>query len=166
VSTLPRPGQQISFRATLENWAGGMDYCAVPVPAEVTAALGTHGPVLVMARVDESAPFQVSLFPVGGGKHYIRIRAAVRKEVGVMTGDEILIRATVLDRAEVEMPDDLVDALKAENASDAFALLPPGKRNFLVRRINEVARAETRAKRIAEAVEAAHERRDKLAGRG
>ena len=79
----PRPvaGTQLSFQAKLESWAEGMDYCAVPVPAEVTAALGTKGPVLVKAQVNESAQFQVSLFPVGGGQHYIRIKSKVRSRV-------------------------------------------------------------------------------------
>ena len=76
----PAAGRQFSFHADLENWAEGMDYCAIPVPAEVTEALGTRGPVLVLARVNDSAPFQVSLFPVGGGQHYIRIKARVRQE--------------------------------------------------------------------------------------
>ncbi|MDP9025068.1 MAG: DUF1905 domain-containing protein [Candidatus Eremiobacteraeota bacterium] len=62
-------GTQLSFEATLENWAEGMDYCAVPVPATITESLGTRGPVLVTACLNDSAPFTVSLFPVGGGKH-------------------------------------------------------------------------------------------------
>lgn len=67
---VPPIGQQLSFHANLESWVEGMDYCAVPVPAEITEALGTKGPVLVMARVNDSEPFKVSLFPVGGGQHY------------------------------------------------------------------------------------------------
>ncbi|HKX44785.1 MAG TPA: DUF1905 domain-containing protein, partial [Burkholderiaceae bacterium] len=58
----PPAGQKLSFHAHLENWAEGMDYCAVRVPAEITEALGTNGPVLVLARVNDSEPFQVSLF--------------------------------------------------------------------------------------------------------
>jgi hypothetical protein len=50
----PTAGKQLLFQAKLENWAEGMDYCAVPVPASVTQALGTKGPVLVMARVNDS----------------------------------------------------------------------------------------------------------------
>src|SRR3954447_26172732 len=91
-------GQQLSFQASLENWAEGMDYCAVPVPAEITQALGTKGPVLVMARVNDSEPFQVSLFPIGSGQHYIRIKAKVRQETKTKTGDRIRVRITVLDR--------------------------------------------------------------------
>lgn len=155
-------GLKLSFDACLENWAEGMDYCAVRVPAEVTQRLGTHGPVLVLARVNDSEPFQVSLFPVGGGQHYIRIKAKVRRETGTQTGDRVRISATVLDRAEVAIPDDLVRALRAEGVEDAFVSLPPGKQNFIVRRIDEAARPETRERRIQDAVQAAHERREKL----
>ena len=162
----PTAGQRLSFEAVLEDWAEGMDYCAVRVPAEITETLGTTGPVLVLARVNDSEPFQVSLFPVGGGTHYIRIKAKVRRETNTKTGDRILIRFTVLDRADVVLPDDLVEALRAEGVEAAFQSLPPGKRNFIVRRIDEAAKPETREKRIHEGVQAAHERREKLRDQG
>jgi hypothetical protein len=155
-------GQKLSFDAALEDWAEGMDYCAVRVPAEITDALGTKGPVLVLARVNDSEPFQVSLFPVGGGQHCIRIKAKVRRETNTKTGDLVRIRFTVLDRADVDLPDDLVNALQAEGVEEAFKSLPPGKQNFIVRRIDDAARPETRERRIQEAVVAAHERREKL----
>lgn len=101
----------MSFQAKLESWAEGMDYCAVPVPAEITEALGTKGPVLVMARINDSAEFQVSLFPVGGGQHCIRIKAKVRKETGTKIGDAIEVRFTVLDRAKVVIPEDFMNEL-------------------------------------------------------
>lgn len=157
----PVAGQQLSFQATLENWAEGMDYCAVPVPAKITQALGTKGPVLVMARVNESEPFKVSLFPVGGGQHYIRIKAVVRKETNTKTGDRVRVRIIVLDRADVTISKDLMSALQAEGVMEDFKLLPPGKQNFIIRRIDEAATPQTREKRIQEAVDAAHQGRDK-----
>jgi hypothetical protein len=150
----PAAGQSLSFHAELENWAEGMDYCAVPVPAQITEALGTKGPVLVRARVNESAAFQVSLFPIGGGQHYIRIKAKVRKETGTKIGDLIEVRITVLDRAQVDIPEDLKNALRAEEAEGSFKSLSPGKQNFIVRRINEAAKPQTREKRIQEALAA------------
>ena len=156
----PDAGQQLSFQAILENWAEGMDYCAVPVPAQITNALGTKGPVLVMARVNDSAPFQVSLFPVGGGQHYIRIKAKVRQETKTSTGDRVRVRVTVLDRADVTIPKDLMSALRAEGATKAFKSLPPGKQNFMIRRLVDAAKPETRVKRIQEIVEAANQRKD------
>ena len=156
----PAAGQQLSFQAKLENWAQGMDYCAVPVPAKITQALGTKGPVLVMAQVNDSEPFKVSLFPTGGGQHYIRIKAKVRKETKTKTGDHIRVQITVLDRADVTIPRDLMSALRAEGVTEDFKSLPPGKQNFIIRRIDDAAKPETRAKRIQEAVEAAYRRRE------
>src|SRR5580698_9634653 len=112
----PTAGRQLSFEAKLENWAEGMDYCAVPVPAKITKTLGTKAAVLVMARVNNSEPFKVSLFPTGGGQHYIRIKAKVRKETKTKTGDRVRIRFTVLDRADITYPKDLIAALRMERA--------------------------------------------------
>jgi hypothetical protein len=148
----PATGKKFDFEAVLENWAEGMDYCAVPVPAEITQALGTKGPVLIMARVNESAPFQVSLFPAGGGQHYIRIKAKVRRETNTKTGNRIRVRFTVLDRAEVTIPDDLLATLRAEGAVEAFKALSPGKQNFIIRQIDSAAKPATRDKRIRESV--------------
>lgn len=159
----PATGRKLSFEAVLENWSEGMDYCAVAVPAAVTKALGTVGPVLVMARVNDSAPFQVSLFPVGGGQHWERIKAKVRHETGTKTGDLIRLRMTVLDRANVTIPDDLRQALHAEALEAAFKSFPPGKQNFMIRRLDEAAKPQTREKRIQDVVLAAHQRREELA---
>ncbi len=148
----PAAGTQLSFEATLENWAEGMDYCAVAVPATITEALGTHGPVLVMARLNDSVPFKVSLFPVGGGKHYIRIRAKVRKETGTKTGDRVQMHVTVLDRGAVTYPADVLSALRAAGVTKAFKALPPGRQNFIIRRIDEAVKPETRRKRIQDIV--------------
>jgi hypothetical protein len=145
-------GTQLSFEATLENWAEGMDYCAVPVPAKITEALGTHASVLVMACLNDSAPFKVSLFPVGGGRHYIRVKAKVRKETRTKAGDRVRIQITTLDRAAVTYPADLLSALRAEGATSDFKALPPGRQNFIIRRIDKAVKPETRQKRIQDAV--------------
>ncbi len=162
----PAAGRKLSFEAKLENWAEGMDYCAVSVPAKITQTLGTKSAVLVMAQVNRSEPFKVSLFPVGGGRHYIRIKAKVRKETKTKTGDRVRVRFTVLDRADVSYPKDLLSALKAERATEDFKSLPPGEQNFILRRIDEAAKPETREKRIQEAVTVAHRRREKRADQG
>ena len=159
---VPLVGKRIMFKANLEDWAEGMDYCAVPVPAQVTETLGTTGPVLVMAQVNDSEPFKVSLFPVGGGKHYIRIKARVRRETETKTGDSITVRFTVLDRADVSIPDDLTSALRAEGVEEAFKAMPPGKQNFTIRKIEEASRLATREKRIQKAVELAHQKREQM----
>ena len=99
-----------------------------------------------MARVNDSEPFKVSLFPIGGGQHYIRIKAKVRKETKTKTGDRVRVQITVLDRADVTIPKDLMSALRAEGVTEDFKSLPPGKQNFIIRRIDDAAKPETRDK--------------------
>ena len=89
-------GNKFGFNAILESWAEGMDYCAVSVPAKITESLGTKGPVLVRASVNNSEPFQVSLFPAGGGKHYIRIKSRIRKLTKTKVGDRIKLDFVVV----------------------------------------------------------------------
>ena len=69
------------------------------------------------------------------------------------------------DRADVTFPKDLLSALRAERAMEDFRSLPPGEQNFILRRIDDAAKPETREKRIQDAVAAAHLRREKLADR-
>jgi hypothetical protein len=158
------PARELTFQSKLENWAEGMDYCAIPVPAPVTQALGTKAAVLVMARVNGSEPFKVSLFPAGGGKHYIRVRKKVRTAANLEEGDRVRVRIRVLDRdADAVPPPDLVKALRAEGVLADFNAITPGARNYILRRIDDAAKPETREKRIQEAVEAAHARREKHA---
>jgi uncharacterized protein YdeI (YjbR/CyaY-like superfamily) len=71
------------------------------------------------------------------------------------------VRFTVLDPAAVERPADLTAALAAESLTAAFESLPPGQRNFSVRKIVEAIKPQTRLKRIQEALLAARQRRAK-----
>jgi hypothetical protein len=159
-------GQQLSFQAELEKWAEGMNYCAVLVPAPITEALGTKGQVLVSAQVNDTEPFQVSLFPVGGGQHFMRIKAQIRQETKTRVGDRIHVRLTVLDRAAVQIPEDLMSVLAAEGMTAAFNALPPGQQNFIIRRIGEAAKPQTRKKQIQEALLAAHRRQARAGDAG
>ena len=107
--------------------------------------------------MNNSKPFQVSLFPVGGGQHYTRIKAKVRQETSIRTGDRVQVRFTVLDRANLVFPEDLMNALAAEGMTAALKSLPFGKQSFIIRRIDAAAKPETRKKGVQEAIVAAHQ---------
>jgi uncharacterized protein YdeI (YjbR/CyaY-like superfamily) len=61
----------------------------------------------------------------------------------------------------VEIPADLMSVLRAEGVAEAFRSIPPGKQNFIIRRIDDAVKPETREKRVQEAVVAAHTAREK-----
>jgi hypothetical protein len=156
-SATPR---QLSFQSTLERIATDMEYFALPVPEKISVALGTRGPVPVSARVNDSTPFLVSLYTRGGGRHGMRIKEKVRKETKIKEGDRVQVEITVIDRDAVSIPQDLLAALRAAGVEEGFTTLPPGKRNYTIRVIDEAAKLETRAKRIQDAVKAAREKKD------
>jgi hypothetical protein len=156
-SSFPR---QLSFKSKLKRIATGMDYFALPVPAKATLALQTHGPVPVSARVNDSDAFLASLYPVGGGRHYLRVRNKICKSVNITAGDAVRVQIEVRDRyAEIEIPKDLASALRAAGLTHAFKALPVGKKAYLLRLIKEAVKPETRDKRIQDVLKAAQQKR-------
>jgi hypothetical protein len=155
----PPVPQQLSFQSRLERIASGAEYFALSVPVKISRALQTRGPVPVSARVNDSMPFLVSLFPVGGGRHYLRVKAKVRSAAKIKGGDRVQVHITVLDRSAVSIPQDLTSALRAEGVIGHFKALPLGKQRYTVRWIGEAAKPQTREKRIQTAVEIARRKK-------
>lgn len=151
----PEPAPHLSFASRLERIAVDAEYYGLAVPANISGALGTRGPVPVSARINGGTPFLVSLYPVGGGRHSLRVKAAVRREAGITGGDRVRVEITVVDRAAFSIPPDVERTLRAAGVLAQFKALPPGKRNYTLRWIEQAARPETRQKRIDEAVEMA-----------
>ncbi len=156
-SPVPR---QLSFQSRLERIATSANYFALSVPMKISGALQTRGPVPVSGRVNDSVPFLVSLYPVGGGRHYLRVKAAIRNAAKIKEGDRVRVQITVLDRSKVSIPQDLASALRAEGVAEYFKAIPIGEQRYIIRCIDEAAKPQTRDKRIQSAVEAARRKRE------
>lgn len=158
----PKASLKLKFQSTLKSISDQLEYYAVPVPEKITKALGTRAAVPVLAQVNNSTPFFGSFYTAGGGRHAMRVKASVRKEVNIKEGDRVRVKITVRDRfTEVSIPHDVVKALKVECVFEDFNSIPLGERSFLLRKIDEAARPETREKRIQTAIEAAYRRKEK-----
>jgi hypothetical protein len=72
----------------------------------------------------------------------------------------------VAARVEVPIPPDLAAALRDEGVLPAWESLPPGKRAYLLKQIDQAVHEATRAKRIVLAVEEALARHEKGIDRG
>ena len=150
------PHQQLAFDSVLERLADGMEYYALSVPAATSAALHARAAVPVSARVNGSDAFKGSLYPVGGGRHYLRVRNKVCKAAGIHEGDRVRVQIVVRDRRdEIKIPTDLKNALRSAGLQGAFDALPIGKKSYLLRLIDEAVKPETRANRIRDAVDEA-----------
>jgi uncharacterized protein YdeI (YjbR/CyaY-like superfamily) len=61
---------------------------------------------------------------------------------------------------DVVIPDDLAAALRQDDVLEAWEALPPGKREHILRWIDEAVHEATREKRVARAVQEALARRE------
>lgn len=107
----------------------------------VTVAVNGHTLSLRLARM--------------GGENMIGLAKAARAAAGVELGGtyDIEVAADAGERS-IEVPDDLAAAFAASPpAADMFAKLAPSHRKEYVRWVTEAKKAETRASRIAKAVE-------------
>ncbi len=66
----------------------------------------------------------------------------------------------------IPIPPDLAAALREEDVLADWESLPPGKRLYLLKWIGQAVHEATRVKRVAHAVEEAHQRREKRVDRG
>lgn len=71
------------------------------------------------------------------------------KEEGLKVGDEIKIEFAIANPDQVEVPDELILALRRNpRAQAAWNRLTPGRQRGMVHRVNTAKREETREKRI------------------
>lgn len=156
----PLPNLKHSFQSVLERIARGMEYYAVSIPKKVTDSLGTRGPVPVQVVVNNSEPFLASLYPVGEGRHFLRVKNKICKSLKIKEGDLVQVDVVVRDRlSEIFIPGDLCTALKLSDASQEFDNLPLGKKSFMLRSIAEAVKPETRAQRIRVAIDEVKKRK-------
>lgn len=89
------------FTGRVLEWRGPSPYYFVPVPDEESAdirevaAMASYGwgVIPVEARIGEFS-FTTSLFPRDGG-YLLPLKDAVRKPLGISTGDEMSVKMTV-----------------------------------------------------------------------
>ena len=124
------------------------------MPDEVVEALGGGGRIPVQATFD-GVDYRGSVVTMGG-ERIIGVQKAIRESIGKGEGDVVAV-TLARDTAErtVEVPDDLRAALEAAGAIAGWDALAYSKRKEHVRSISEAKKDETRAARVAKAVEAA-----------
>ena len=151
---------EFKFQSKLECIASGMNYFAIPVPKKITTALGTTGPVAVAAQVNKSEVFKASLYPIGGGKHYLRVKNKICSSIKINEGDRVTVKFTIRDRkSEITIPEDLKTSLKEAGLEKEFKSIPIGKKSYLLRTIEEAVKPQTREKRIISLLEEAKRRK-------
>jgi hypothetical protein len=138
----------------------------VVVPARVSKSIAVRGRIPVIARVARAPEFRGTLMPRGGGRHFLTVNGEARRAARIEPGDRVrvVVQPDFAPR-EVPIPEDLALALREEDVTADWESQPPGKREHIVKWIDQAVHDATRAKRIALAVDVAIARREKRVDR-
>ncbi|TDW98892.1 YdeI/OmpD-associated family protein [Kribbella sp. VKM Ac-2566] len=124
----------------------------VEVPGEVVAALGGGGRIPVVATFD-GVGYRGSIASMGGCMA-LGVLKSIRSELGKGAGDAVTVTVE-RDNGErvVDVPEDLAAALAEAGLREVFDGLSYSHRREHVNAINDAKKPETRARRIAKALE-------------
>lgn len=108
----------------------------------------------VKGKLDEFSINQVALIPMGKGSFILPFNNSMRKGTSKNTGDQVSVKIEV-DNSPVKLSEELLDCLNEEpKAFQHFNKLPPSHQKYYSRWIQSAKTYETRAKRIASAINA------------
>ena len=139
------------FRAVIE--LGGKTATGIRVPADIVASLGPSKRPAVRVTVGGHT-YRTTVAPLGGA-FMLPVSAEVRERAGVAAGDAVDIDIELdTEPREVAVPPDFAAALDRDADARRFfdGLSYSNKRRFVLP-IEDARTAETRQRRIAEAVD-------------
>jgi len=142
------------FRAKLEGPAQKGTWTYFFVPFSVEKVFGSKAQVKVRGTVN-GVPFRSSLFPRGGGRHYMVVNKDIRDGAGVKRGDtvSVVMEADTAER-NVTVPGELRKALAADPAAKAvFDKFSFTHRKAYTDYVGMARQAGTRQRRAGKAVE-------------
>ena len=140
-----------TFTATIIDAGGGGAF--VEVPFDVEATFGSKRPK-VKALI-EGVPYRGTLVRMGSENHILIILKGIREQVGKTFGDEIKVsvEADVEERVAT-VPAELKRVFKSDKeAKSAFEKLSCSHQKEYVKWIEEAKKAETRARRVEQAIQ-------------
>jgi hypothetical protein len=124
----------------------------IPVPPEVLDELG-GGKRPSLAIVVNGYHYSSTVGSMGG-QALIPFSSEHRTRSGIAGGDDLEVSLEVAAPPELVVPDDLAAALAEAGAREAFDALAPSRRKAHVVAVEGAKAADTRARRVAAAVDA------------
>src|SRR5215216_3654192 len=145
-----KKSQSITFHTIILQT--GKNTAGIQVPEEIIEQLGAGKRPLVRVTIYKYT--YRSAVAVMDGKYMISFNPEHRKAAGVQGGEETDVTLELdLEPRNVEIPQDLKDALIEAHALEAFEKLAPSMKKEYVRQVEEAKAQETRERRIAKIVE-------------
>jgi hypothetical protein len=144
----------VTFKGRLTSTPRGGGGTLVPVPREVADKLGLKGMPKIQAVI-AGTPYRGSLMPMGDGTYCLGVLKSIQEKAGVGVGDTITVELGLDTTARtVEVPADLARGLARDRkAAAAWGALSYTNQKEIARSLEESKKPETRARRLAAALE-------------
>jgi hypothetical protein len=129
----------------------------IEVPADVAQQLkpGNKKSFRVKGTLDNFPISGMALMPMGEGVFIMALKAEIRKGIRKSRGAMLQVALEIHNDFEIRMPDDLHECLNDEDgAMEQFMSQAKSHQNYYINWINSAKTLETRAKRIANTVNA------------
>ncbi|KIC46372.1 hypothetical protein RA28_00765 [Ruegeria sp. ANG-S4] len=131
---------------------GKSTYTVLPIPDEIAAALKQLGTKRVEIELNDH-PFNMALTNSPAiSETFVYTGKTILRSAGISPGESIDVRLRKADPKVVEVPNDVISAIRTAALSDTWSALTPGKQRGLLHTVNTAKRAETRVKRIAQLI--------------
>ena len=149
----------ISFTAVIQKFESNGEktgWTYIEVPADIAQQLkpGTKVSFLVKGKLDEVAIKGFSLLPMGGGNFILPLKADLRKKLKKNKGAMLQVQLGADDEA-YQINQDFLECLQdSPGAVSNFGKLPGSHQKYFSKWIESAKTEATKAKRIAQAVEA------------
>lgn len=155
----------VRFTATLKKFDSqgektGWTYIDVPAKTAQELKPDNKKSFRVKGKIDNHKIAAVALVPMGEGNFILAVNATMRKAIKKQKGANVTLQLAV-DEQEILPPAELMECLQDEPlALKHFKGLPKSHQNYFTRWIDSAKTEPTRAKRIAQAVNAMVEGKD------
>lgn len=149
----------IHFTATIKQFKEqgektGWTYIEIPSALAQQLMPGNKKAFRVKGRLDNYEFSKLSMIPMGGGDFILALNATIRKGIKKNKGATVAVVMEV-DTNEINPPAELIECLEDEpKALAQFKTITKSHRNYFINWINSAKTDQTKAKRIAQTINA------------
>lgn len=146
--------EYLSFEGSIEPLEWGRSvYTILRVPGDIAEMLAAQGAKRVEGEInDQPMNMALSRAPAVEGV-FLWTGKSVMRQLGTQPGELLEVRLRKAPEDYVEVPEDVMAALREAELVEVWEAITPGKRRGLLYSVNSAKRAATRASRIAKLLE-------------
>lgn len=138
----------------LQKFSGKGGWTYTEIPEIVQNPDNPFGWVTVSGFIDGYELKKYKLMPMGEGKLFLPVKAAIRKKIKKEAGDTIWVKLSI-DTTPLEVPQEIYDCIELTNHElvKVFDLLEESEKEYHLDRIYEAKTDDTKEKRISNLID-------------